>query len=362
MMWIIILFISTFYISTINSTAHARDLKNGLIPVKLAADFIHAAIEADRTIYSEYIVERLGNTIALKATENWKEDDTLLLPAQFLSLASQTSNAKHIGMNYRLMSLWPINKNNSPKTKFEKIGLKKILKDPSKPHTGIIEIKGKLFFQAVYPDLAVAKSCANCHNYHPKSPKKDFKLGDVMGGVIINIPLGKSGLKTLKGEVSIPPEVAADYVHSVLESDRTVYAKYIVNRLQNKKILYASENWWEEDVLLLPAQFLLSASDLIKNRNLGLDFRLISLWPINTQNGPANEFERKGLESVVKQPLRPYIGSIALGEKKYFQAIYPDLAVTKACVICHNDHPKSPKKDFKLFDVMGGIVVTLPTN
>jgi len=64
-----------------------------LIPLgvspEIAADYIHSVIEADRTIYSKMIVERLGEVASLKATENWMEENTLPLPAQFLLLASQ---------------------------------------------------------------------------------------------------------------------------------------------------------------------------------------------------------------------------------------------------------------------------------
>ncbi|MEQ1847248.1 MAG: DUF3365 domain-containing protein, partial [Nitrospira sp.] len=31
--------------------------------------------------------------------------------------------------------------------------------------------------------------CVTCHNSHPLSPKQDFKLNDVMGGIAITIPL-----------------------------------------------------------------------------------------------------------------------------------------------------------------------------
>jgi len=31
--------------------------------------------------------------------------------------------------------------------------------------------------------------CVSCHNKHPDTPKKDFKIGDVMGGVVIRIPI-----------------------------------------------------------------------------------------------------------------------------------------------------------------------------
>jgi len=334
------------------------DSKDG-IPARSAADYIHAVIEADRTIYSQYIVERLGETVALQASENWEAENKLLLPAQFLLISSQIVSARNSGLSYRLMSLWPINKANSPKTKMEKRGLSGVLKTPKKPFTWTVKTNGKLQFNAIYPDLAVSKSCVNCHNSHPKSPKTDFKRGDVMGGIQISFPLPATS-KNAKEEAVVAPEVVADYIHSILEADRTVYAKYIVNRLQKNNIIYPSENWWEENTLLLPAQFLLNASDLIKNMRLGLDYRLISLWPINPHNGAANEFERMGLESVASQPLRPYIGKIKVGNKSYFQAVYPDIAVTPACVTCHNAHPKSPKHDFKLFDVIGGIVVNVP--
>jgi hypothetical protein len=41
----------------------------------------------------------------------------------------------------------------------------------------------------VYPDIGVAPVCVACHNAHPDSPRDDFKLGDVMGGVVIRIPV-----------------------------------------------------------------------------------------------------------------------------------------------------------------------------
>jgi len=350
---------SSFNVESLANPSTDIQNKTGLSP-KSAANYIHAVIEAGRTIYSEVIVERLGVTIDLKATENWDKENTLLLPAQFLLLSSHTSNAKDLGMHYRLMSLWPINSKNGPKTKFEKIGLEETLKFPEKPFTKVVTIQGKPYFKAIYPDKAVTKACVNCHNNHPKSPKRDFKLNDVMGGISILLPLSGDGKGTVEEDYRIPAEVVADYIHSVLESDRQVYSKYVVNRLQEKNIVYASENWWEDNALLLPAQFLLNASDLIINKNIDLDFKLISSWPINKHNGPSNEFERKGLKNVIRHPVRPYIEYKEIGGKKYFQAVYPDFAVSPACVSCHNNHPNSPKRDFKLNDVMGGIVMTLP--
>lgn len=342
------------------SPALSLDLKTplGITPEK-AAFYIHAVIEADRTIYSQYLVDRLKETVDLDATENWKEDKTLLLPAQFLMMSSDIVNSRNLGLSFRLMSLWPINKDNGPRNENEKRGLKEVLRTPDKPFTWIQKSEGQNRFHAVYPDKAIARRCVTCHNTHPKSSKRDFKRNDVMGGIEISFPISTHKSKD-KERFHVAPEVVTDYIHAILDADRTVYAKHVVNRLQRKKVIHPSENWWKDNTLLLPAQFLLNASDLIKNLRLGLDYRLISLWPINPHNGTANQFERIGLESVVSYPLRPYIGTTKVGLKKYFQAVYPDLAITPSCVNCHNAHPNSPKHDFKLYDVMGGIVVSIP--
>ncbi len=350
-----------FFLPSVAGSESQLPTRQKTIPAHRAADYIHAIIETDRTIYSQYIVERLGETVSLQTSENWKKTDSLPLPAQFLLMSSKLVNSKNLGIKYRLMSLWPINKNNAPQTREENEGLKKVSLRPGQPHTWTGNKNGQVFFNAIYPDLAVTKSCASCHNNHPKSPKRDFKRNDVMGGVHISFPISKMNTTSSQKNPVVTPEVVADYVHAILEADRTVYARHIVNRLQKKNIIYASENWWEENTLLLPAQFLLNASDLIKNMRLGLDYKLASLWPINPHNGAANKFESVGLERVASQPLRPYIGTLQIGKQSYFQAIYPDIAVTPACVTCHNSHPKSPKHDFKLHDVIGGIVVSIPT-
>jgi hypothetical protein len=158
----------------------------------------------------------------------------------------------------------------------------------------------------------------------------------------------------------IPPETVADYVHAVIEADRTFYTVHVVERLQKKGKMVASENWRAKDTLPLPAQFLMESSDLASKTGTRVQYRLIGAWPINPLNGPANEFEKKGLESVRTHPERPYTETVTSGTEQVFHAIYADRAVSQACLGCHNAHSKSPKRDFKLDDVMGGIVITIP--
>jgi Protein of unknown function (DUF3365) len=161
--------------------------------------------------------------------------------------------------------------------------------------------------------------------------------------------------------VSVPIETVADYVHAVIEADRGLYT-HVVERMQSKGIVVASENWVDKNTLPLPAQFLVDSGRLIAKKGIGIRYRLMSLWPINHQNAPATQFEESGLAAVISEPDRPYTGFNESEGTRYFQAVYADKALSQACIGCHNVHPKSPKRDFKLNDVMGGILISIPVS
>lgn len=108
---------SLSFVSIGFATEHER---KGLSP-RVAADYVHAVLSADRAIYSEQVVDRLKKDLSLQATENWRRDKTLLLPAQFLLLSSKILDEKESALKYRLISRWPINPANGPRTDKEKM-------------------------------------------------------------------------------------------------------------------------------------------------------------------------------------------------------------------------------------------------
>lgn len=153
----------------------------------------------------------------------------------------------------------------------------------------------------------------------------------------------------------------ADALHAVLESDRTVYTRLIVNRLQNEeKVIKASEHWKDDKALVLPAQMFRYGSEMVAEKGAKFSYALLSEWPVNKQNAPKTEVEKEGLKAIAANPAQPFYKEETLGGKKYFTAVYPDRAVAKACISCHNDHKDSPRKDFKMGDVLGGVVLRLP--
>lgn len=172
----------------------------------------------------------------------------------------------------------------------------------------------------------------------------------------------------------LSPSKVADMLHAVMAADRVVYTKQVVSRLVKQQQLQvvnpetraieafaASEQWKSEHGKLpLPAQMFRMGADLVADQEQDFSYGLLSEWPINTQNRPRTPLEKRGLQAIARDGgKKPFYGDEVLGGRRYFTAIYADPAVSPACVDCHNAHPDSPRTDFKLGDVMGGVVIRI---
>jgi hypothetical protein len=181
----------------------------------------------------------------------------------------------------------------------------------------------------------------------------------IVGVAVSFFTLGGSGSGS--DQTGVTPQQMADAVHTVLEADRTVYTQKIVNRLtQEEKVIKASEHWKEDKALLLPAQMFRAGSEEVQKRGGGFSYALLSKWPINAQNKAKTDLEKEGLQALIDNPDKPFYGTETLGNKTYFTAFYQDKAVSQACVVCHNNHQDSPRTDFELNEIMGGVVIRIP--
>jgi hypothetical protein len=159
------------------------------VPPERVAEYLHAVIEADRATYAEQVVHRLQDVEkVLSASERFKEEKVLPLPSQMLRMAARRAQETS-PFRYALISTWAINKANLPKTDFEREGLAAVAKAPDKPFSRYQDADGKRYFMALYADRAVSDACVQCHNGHAESPRHDFQRGEVMGGVVIALPL-----------------------------------------------------------------------------------------------------------------------------------------------------------------------------
>jgi hypothetical protein len=135
---------------------------------------------------------------------------------------------------------------------------------------------------------------------------------------------------------AVPVEIVADYLHSVIGAHRAFYTQ-VVERMQKRGKIVASENWQTTHMLPLPVQLLRKADELGAQTGSKIRYRLIGLSPINKQNAPVTDRERRGLEEVMKHPEHRYSGLISAGDARLFQAIYADRASARpalGAIIC----------------------------
>lgn len=166
------------------------------------------------------------------------------------------------------------------------------------------------------------------------------------------LPDGKAG-----EDRTIPVNRLLDIVANENNAVRALYTQEIVGEGE-KAGLQFSEDWQEASVEAgpLPALFLREASRSLEKNARPLSLFLGSDFPIASSNAfkgiQIEKFNR------IKQTLRPeyfYADDI-----RRYTAMYPDYAVSAACVDCHNEHPNSPKKDWRLQDMMGATTWLYP--
>jgi len=183
---------------------------------------------------------------------------------------------------------------------------------------------------------------------------------DIRGGDFAQAPLFDAGAAGEEDPAHLVVR-CQEAVHAVMAADRTVYTKKVVNRLvKEDKVIKASEHWEDDKALPLPAQMFRFGAEMVAEKGAPFSYSLLSLWPINKQNAPKTDAEKEGLQFIADNPGQNFYKEEELGGVKYYTAIYPDPAVAPACVDCHNDHKDTPKSDFKIGDVMGGVVIRIP--
>ena len=147
-------------------------------------------------------------------------------------------------------------------------------------------------------------------------------------------------------------ELTARYILEVVKAFRTAYVLKVVEHAKEGGIQPSEE--WQNDAhfIPLPAQFVKAAADQLDNFEIGL----IGLTPVNHANVPKTQAETDALLQLVKNRERS-VTTFVDGDQ--FKAISADLALVQSCVECHNHHPNAKRRDFKRWDVMGGLVVRL---
>jgi methyl-accepting chemotaxis protein len=101
----------------------------------------------------------------------------------------------------------------------------------------------------------------------------------------------------------------------------------------------------------IPATFMLDMSGRLQDKGVSLQF--YSPYPFPERaNRASDAFQEAAWDQFQKTPDTPYIERTTLNGKEVVRVALGD-RMAEACVACHNSHPQSPKKDWKVGDVRG---------
>ncbi len=149
-----------------------------------------AQIVADRIYYTKNVIDKLKKQSSeFKAGADYhKVDGSIPLPATFVREVSQ-SLGKSAKFRYDLLSKFNINNDKGLRDEYEQMAWEALSQDPNKPYTGLVAAGQGVELRFATADVAGASACVSCHNSHPNSPKNDFKLGELMGVLVVSVPV-----------------------------------------------------------------------------------------------------------------------------------------------------------------------------
>jgi adenylate cyclase len=159
------------------------------------------------------------------------------------------------------------------------------------------------------------------------------------------------------GQRDVPVETLFRMLDAENASVRALYTSDIVGPGLKRGLKYR-EDWRLEDVHAgpLPALMLRETANRLQQRVPELNLFLGSTFPIEESNRFKGEqlMYFKALETK-REP--QFFLDASTGRHT---AMFPDVASAVPCVSCHNEHPKSPRKDWKQNDVMGATTWSFP--
>jgi serine/threonine protein kinase len=145
-------------------------------------------------------VKRQGYVVTTEPPAKEKEVQ-LEIPARFtINLGKLLSECGTSGMHVRLYSDYQFRtrKDGNPLDDFEQKALAYLREHPHESYWTFEDFQGRPSLRYARPETMKA-SCVACHNTHPDSPKRDWKVGDVRGVVEIIRPLDKDAARTQAG-------------------------------------------------------------------------------------------------------------------------------------------------------------------
>ena len=147
-----------------------------------------------------------------------------------------------------------------------------------------------------------------------------------------------------------------------MEEVRGYYADHVASVCRKQGMEVTPDYAGKPNAIPLPATMVHELSDALSRKEGGYSIRLYSRYPFPNRkdSGVHDGFEEEALRYLEANPKGEFWRRDYAGGAPAVRFAVADVMVSESCVSCHNTHPDSPKKDWKLGDVRGALEVVIP--
>lgn len=147
-------------------------------------------------------------------------------------------------------------------------------------------------------------------------------------------------------------QVAQAYSNSIL-TFRDFYSQVILNKLKGSGVEIAHDYHSKTHAVPIPATLSLDLIQFLNGRQVEMSMRLVSEYPFPARQGRLiTDFDREATRHFQTTAAESFSRMIATENRSVFEYAVP-VRLAETCVACHNSHPESPKRDWKIGDIRG---------
>lgn len=162
---------------------------------------------------------------------------------------------------------------------------------------------------------------------------------------------------------------------NMLEDINDYYSESVIGPLDRERVPVTHQYATTENSVPLPFTFMIDAGKRITENESGMEVKIYSEFPWRNDGGCRNEFELRASQALSCRDFeeeqsegRRFVDE--LGERSYYEfgqvegepvLRYARAQIMKqSCVQCHNDDVMSPRRDWKVGEVGGVLLITRP--
>ncbi len=155
--------------------------------------------------------------------------------------------------------------------------------------------------------------------------------------------------------------ISAQATVSQFKTLRAYYTEQVVNKVKAAGAMKIAASHGGADAIPLPATMIHELSEALSKDASAPQIRLYSRYPFpNRASRKLDRFAEDALAAFDGNPDAVFVRTEQVGGVNAVRVAMADRMAVDACVTCHNSHPDSPKKDWKLKDVRGTLEVIVP--